>query len=162
MKLLLVLAAAAPLFGQQCSYSVSSAQFSISAGTGSGSVTGPTITVTAASGCPWAATTNTSWLHIDFGQTGTGGGTVGWHADANTTATSRSGSLTVAAQPVSVVQAAQVCNYGLTPQAGPDFSASGGTGSFQVQTSCTWAPSSNQGWIQVAPPAPAAPRATER
>ena len=86
MRLLLALAAAAPLFGQ-CTYTVSPTQFpSIAAGSGSGSVTGPTINVTAGSGCVWAATTNTSWLHVDFGQTGSGSGTVGWHADVNTVA----------------------------------------------------------------------------
>ena len=150
MRLLLALAAAAPLFGQ-CTYTVSPTQFpSIAAGSGSGSVTGPTINVTAGSGCVWAATTNTSWLHVDFGQTGSGSGTVGWHADVNTVAAARTGTLTVAGQTVNVTQAAQTCSYTLTPTP-VNFPVAGGPGTLTVQTNCTWTAGSNNNWIQVPP-----------
>ncbi|HTX38462.1 MAG TPA: BACON domain-containing carbohydrate-binding protein [Bryobacteraceae bacterium] len=147
MRLLLVLAAAAPLFGQ-CTYTVTPAQFNIAAGSGTGTVTGSSISVTAGTGCTWGATTNTSWLHIDSGQTGSGPGTVTWHADANTVTTARSGSLSVAGQTVSVTQAAQACTYTLTPPT-IDFPVTGGPGSFQVQTTCTWSADPTQGWIHL-------------
>jgi len=149
MKLFLVLAAAAPLWAQ-CSYTISPAQFNIAAGSGTGSVTGPTITVTSQTGCSWGATTNTSWLHIDFGQTGTGSGSVGWHADTNTFPASRTGALSIAGQSISVTQAGQTCSYTLNPQApAASYSVAGAKDSFQVQTSCTWTPSPAQGWIQL-------------
>jgi uncharacterized protein (TIGR03437 family) len=148
MRLLLVLVAASPLFGQ-CTYSVNPTQFSIAAGSGTGTVAGSAIAVTAGAGCTWGATTNTSWLHIDSGQTGSGSGTVAWHADANTVDAARTGSFSVAGQTVTVTQDAQTCSYTLTPQT-MDFPVAGGTGSLQVQTSCTWQASSSAGFIQIA------------
>ncbi len=147
MRLLLALAAAVPLFGQ-CTYTLYPTAVSIAAGSGA-SVAEQSISVTTASGCAWGATTNTSWLHIDSGQTGTGSGVVGWHADTNTVASTRTGTISIAAQSVTVTQAAQTCSYTLTPQT-IDFPVSGGTGSFQVQSSCTWQPGSSAGWIQIA------------
>ncbi len=138
--------AAAPLSGQ-CTYTVSPTQFNIAAGSGTGSVTGSGIAVTAGSGCIWGATTNTSWLHIDFGQTGSGSGSVGWHADTNTVATARTGSLSVAGQSVSVTQAAQTCSYTLNPQT-MNFPVGGGSGTLQVQTTCAWQPGGSASWIQ--------------
>jgi len=148
MKWLLALAAAAPLWGQ-CTYSVSPTQFSIAAGSATGSVAGPNISVTAGSGCSWGATTNTSWLHIVFGQTGSGNGTVGWSADTNTFPTARTGTLSVAAQNVTVTQAAQTCSYAFSPQSA-NSPVTGGAASFQVQTTCSWsAASNNPSWIQI-------------
>jgi len=57
----------------QCGYEVSptSAQFRSSGGTGS-------ITVTAAAGCPWSATSNDEWIQITSGANGAGNGVVNY------------------------------------------------------------------------------------
>jgi len=146
MRLVLVLAAAAPLFGQ-CTYTVGPAtQFSIGAGSASGTVAGAVISVTTASGCVWGSTTNTSWLHIDSGQTGNGPGTVTWHADANTVAAMRSGSMTIAGQPVTVTQDAQTCSYSLSP-ATASYPVAGGKGTLTVTSGCSWQAGASGPWI---------------
>lgn len=85
----------------QCSYSLSAT-----------SVTAPaagmtaSLNVTAPAGCDWTATSNASWVTITSGASGTGNGAVQFTVAANTTAASRTGTLTVAGQTVTVTQAA--------------------------------------------------------
>ena len=63
------------------------------------------ITVTTELGCTWTATANQNWLHITAGASGTGPGIVTFTADAYTGGgNSRSGTLTVASQTVTVTQ----------------------------------------------------------
>lgn len=82
-----------------CSYVVSPTSLSFSASGGSSSVG-----VTATAGCAWTATSGASWLSITSGSSGSGHGTVALRAAANTAASSRSGSLTVAGQTVTISQ----------------------------------------------------------
>jgi hypothetical protein len=84
-----------------CSYSVSPTSQSFAAGGGAGSVG-----VTAGAGCNWTATSNSSFLTITSGASGSGPGSVGYAVAANTTASARTGTLTVAGQTFTVTQAA--------------------------------------------------------
>ncbi|MFC2099961.1 GH25 family lysozyme, partial [Candidatus Bipolaricaulota bacterium] len=61
-----------------CSYSISpgSESFSSSGGTGS-------VSVTAASGCSWTASSNDSWINITSGSSGSGNGTVSYSVSSN-------------------------------------------------------------------------------
>jgi hypothetical protein len=63
------------------------------------------VTVTTTSGCAWTAGSNAPWLTITSGASGTGNGTVGFAAAANT-GVARTGTLTIAGQPFTVTQAA--------------------------------------------------------
>ncbi len=81
-----------------CTASVSPASVSVPAGGGSGSVT-----VSAFTGCGWQATSGASWITITSA-TGAGDGTVAFSAQANTLATTRVGTITVAGQSVAVSQ----------------------------------------------------------
>ena len=83
-----------------CTYTISptSALFSSSGNTGM-------VTVTTSSGsCSWSATSNASWITITAGSTGTGNGTVSYSLSANTTGSSRTGTMTIGGQTFTVTQ----------------------------------------------------------
>jgi uncharacterized protein (TIGR03437 family) len=63
------------------------------------------INVSIPSGCTWGATSNTSWLTITSGPGGTGPGTVTFTANVNTGG-SRTGSLLIAGQTLTITQVA--------------------------------------------------------
>jgi hypothetical protein len=67
---------------------------------------GPSTASVTANGstCQWTASTGTSWITITNGTSGTGSGTVSYAVAANTTQSSRSGSLTIAGQTLTVSQ----------------------------------------------------------
>jgi Bacterial Ig domain/Putative binding domain, N-terminal len=67
---------------------------------------GSNLTVTAGAGCSWTAISGASWITITSGASGTGNGTVGFSVSANTNFSIRTGTMTVAAQTVTVTQAA--------------------------------------------------------
>ena len=84
-----------------CVFVVAPTSQTIGGGGGSGLPT----TVTTGVGCAWTATADASWLHIVSGATGTGAGTVTFTADPYSGGgNSRSGTLTIAGQTVTVTQ----------------------------------------------------------
>jgi len=85
--------------GTTCTYSISPTSRSHSSGAESG-----TVSVTAQSGCSWAATSNVSWITITSGSSGTGSGTVYYSVSANTSTSSRTGTITIAGQTFTVSQ----------------------------------------------------------
>ncbi len=64
------------------------------------------VAVTAAAGCSWTATRAGSWITITSGSSGTGNGTVRYRVSANSGASTRKGTLTIAGQPVTITQSA--------------------------------------------------------
>ena len=131
-----------------CSYSLSATTLSVGAGGG----TTP-VNVTAGDGCPWTATVSpsASWLTITAGASGSGNGTVTINAAANTGG-ARSGTLTIANQPVTVNQAAGQCGYSVSPPS-VSISAAGGTGtpiSVSTGAGCTWTASrGSDTWVSI-------------
>jgi hypothetical protein len=89
-------------FVPACIYSLSSTSQSVPAAGGTG-----TVTVTTATGCTWTASSNAPWLTVTSGASGSGDGTVGFSAAANTGAL-RTGVLTIGSQTLTVTQAAAV------------------------------------------------------
>lgn len=83
-----------------CAYSLTPASRIHGAGADTG-----TISVSGGSGCNWTAANNSSWITVASGASGSGAGTVGYSITANTDASSRSGTLTVAGQTFTVTQA---------------------------------------------------------
>jgi uncharacterized protein (TIGR03437 family) len=81
-----------------CSYALSATSATAAAAGASGSVT-----VAAGPPCTWTAQSNTAWITISDGATGTGDGTVSFAAAANAGA-ARSGTLTIAGQTVTISQ----------------------------------------------------------
>ena len=82
---------------ETCSYSLSDSSASFRAGGGSGS-----LSVASSTDCVWAAVANQSWLHTT--SSGSGNGTVNYTVDANTSASPRSGTITVGGQSFTVTQ----------------------------------------------------------
>jgi Viral BACON domain/Putative binding domain, N-terminal len=130
-----------------CTFSLS--QSSLSFGTAGGSVS---VTVTTAATCAWAAASDRGWMTIDSGASGTGSGTVAVRVTANTTASERTGTLTIAGQPLAVLQeaASQPCTITISPTSAND-SKDAATGTFGVvaPASCPWTAASGAAWIAV-------------
>jgi hypothetical protein len=129
-----------------CTYAISPASQSVNPAGGTGSVG-----VSSTSGCAWTASSNASWISITSGSSGSGNGTVGYSAAANTTTSSRSGALTVAGQTFTVNQAAAACTYAISPTSN-SFTSAAGTGSVAVTSAsgCAWTATSNaSSWLTI-------------
>src|SRR5579859_6248294 len=132
-----------------CAYTLSSASVSYSSGGGSGSVN-----VTAGSSCGWTATSNVGWITITSGTSGTGDGTVSYSVAANTSSSTLTGTVTIAGQTFTVIEAGITpCTYSLSSTSA-SYASSGGSGSVNVSVTtasqCTWTATSNVGWITIA------------
>jgi Zn-dependent metalloprotease len=97
--------------GGTCTFAINptSASFAAAGGTG-------TVTVTTAAGCTWSAISNSSFITVTSGSPGSGSGTVQYSVAANTTTSSRTGSITIAGITFNVTQAGTVgtCTNALT------------------------------------------------
>jgi hypothetical protein len=88
----------------QCGYDVSPTSASFDENGGAGS-----ITVSAAAGCSWSATSNASWITITSGASGAGNGSVNYSvAEYGGCNVSRQGTLTVAGRTVMIDQSGNV------------------------------------------------------
>jgi hypothetical protein len=152
-----------------CKYDLVPRSWSLDAGGGQWDVR-----VSAVNGCAWAATSNTGWIRVRSGQSGTRDGTVVVEADSNTGANARSGSLTIAGEGFAVAQGGSspnapppppppppppsppppsfTCTYALSPTsfAAP---AAGASGTATIQTNhpgCVWNVSSDSPWLTFA------------
>jgi hypothetical protein len=106
------------------------------------------ITVTDPVGCGWTATSNAAWITPGGG--GTGPGNLGYTVASNPTSVARTGTLTVAGNPVAIQQAAPPCSYQLNASSetfGPK--SVNGTVSLSTQDGCAWTAISNVSWITV-------------
>jgi len=138
-----------------CTFSISPTDQSVADAGGSGS-----FGVTASpSTCAWTAGSNTTWITISTGVSGTGNGSVGFSVAANT-GSARTGTITAAGQTFTVSQAAAPpppppppppCTYTLD-RTSQSIGATGGAASVAVTatgSSCTWTASSNAPWISI-------------
>ncbi|HUE90227.1 MAG TPA: BACON domain-containing carbohydrate-binding protein, partial [Vicinamibacterales bacterium] len=91
-------------------------------------------TVTAPSGCAWAATTEVSWITVTSSSTGNGNGTLSIVVAANT-GDQRTGTVQVADQVLTIRQATAICSYSLAPSAQSIAAAGGAGGPVTVSTS---------------------------
>jgi uncharacterized protein (TIGR03437 family) len=160
MRLLLIFAAAAPLFAQNpCPQGLnpSTPQFNIPATSYTSQ-----ITVYADTGCTWTYSTDSpTWITFTAPTqngtgTGTGPGSIGWSAAANVAPTARSAKIIVTGAGAAgtsltlvVGQAGAVCAVTL-PQLSASIGVSGGSATFPVQANCNWsAYDYSQSWITV-------------
>lgn len=116
----------APILPPPCTFTVSPTSQSFASGGGSGSVT-----VTTQSGCSWTAASNAPWITITSGTSGIGSGTVNYSVAANTSGMSRTGTLTIAGQTVTVTQTAG------TPAGTFAITIRGTSGNLQHRTTVT-------------------------
>lgn len=86
-----------------CTFTVSpTSQTIVSTGGATSSI------VTTTSSCTWTATSSVTWITLTVGASRTGSGTVTYSVDANISTSSRTGTLTVAGQTITVTQNASV------------------------------------------------------
>lgn len=85
--------------GQVCSYSVSPGSQTVTS-----ALSNQVQTVTAGAGCSWLAFSNAFWIAITSPSSGTGNGTVTYQVLANPGTTSRTGTLTIAGQVITITQ----------------------------------------------------------
>ena len=126
-----------------CSYSVTPTTFSLAASGGTRNVA-----VTASAGCPWTAASNVDWVTIASGTTGSGSGTVTLNIAADN-GPSRSGTVTVAGQTITVTQG-DGCAFAISPDS-QSVGSSGGNGTVTVTAGagCAWSATSSQSWITI-------------
>ena len=126
-----------------CAYMIAPPNQSIGAPGGPGT----TVTVTTTAGCAWTAVSNTNspaWLTITSGATGNGNGSVTFTVAPNT-GPQRTGTLTIAGQTFTVMQAAAACAYMIAPPS-QSIGAAGGAGTTVTVTTmagCAWTAVSN-------------------
>jgi hypothetical protein len=136
-----------------CTYTLSNTTVNSSANGGDSAVT-----VTTASGCAWSASTNAPWIHITSVSTTSGTGVVNFTVEANTTGSSRTGTLTVATQTITVTQAAgspppqAQCTYMVSIGSTVNGYPNGGSFAVMVttQSGCSWTASTSTLWIHIA------------
>jgi hypothetical protein len=132
---------------QTCTVTLSpvSASFVAAGGTGS-------VTVSAPAGCAWTAQSGASWITINGSGSGSGSGTVAYIVAANPSTDSRTGTLTIDGQTVTITQngATPSCSYSLNAYS-KSFTAAGGTQSVTISTAagCSWTAVSNVSWISI-------------
>jgi hypothetical protein len=132
-----------------CAYTIAPQNESFGASGGT-----DTVAVTTTAGCAWTAASNApAWLTITSGASGTGSETVTFTVGANTGA-DRTGTLTVAGQTFTVIQAAAPpppCAYTIDNPPSQQFGALGGMGSVTVMTTagCAWTAASNEAWLTI-------------
>jgi glucose/arabinose dehydrogenase len=91
------------------------------------------VSVAAPTTCTWSATKSGAFIHINSGSNGTGYGVVTFSVDANTSASPRSGSITVGGHILNILQGAQFSD--ITP-ANPFFQDIGKLSSRGVTVGC--------------------------
>ena len=127
-----------------CSYSILPVSESIPSSGGGGNVA-----VTTQGGCIWKAISNDAWIMVVFGtENGIGSGSTSYTVQANTSTTPRTGTITIAGQTFTVMQAGVPCEFSIEPR-GKLFGEIGAEDTFQITTSagCDWTAATTQDWI---------------
>ncbi|MBS1790829.1 MAG: putative Ig domain-containing protein [Acidobacteria bacterium] len=127
-----------------CVYSLSETtkQFPVQGGTAS-------VSVSVAGGCPWTAMSQTPWIVITSGASGSGNGTVNYLVATNGSGSQRSGIMKVAGTNF-IVQQEGGCTYTVSPTTQNVPAAGGGfTTSVTTAGGCAWTASSNDSWITI-------------
>jgi all-beta uncharacterized protein/BACON domain-containing protein len=129
---------------ESCTYSVSPTEQNAAADGGT-----VTVTVKAAGGCRWTATSNVPWISVPPGAGANGDGTVALTIAANT-GSARTGTVSVAGHTVTINQGA-TCSYSLSPTS-QQAPAGGGPGSVSVTApaGCSWtAAVTSTPWVSI-------------
>ncbi len=85
--------------GSSCGFSLSNSLMNVGVGGGTGSVS-----ISDTNYCAWTATSNTSWISVTSGLSGSDSGVTVLSVDANSAAATRTGTVTIAGQTFTVTQ----------------------------------------------------------
>ena len=132
-----------------CTYTLNptNAAFTAAGGTG-------TFSVLSSNVCPWSATNNVSFITITSGTPGSGTGTVHYTVAPNTSASSLTGTITVAGETFTVTESGTTssgCTYTLNAT-NVTLTAKGGKKTVSVKvkgTDCAWTAVSNDPFITI-------------
>jgi hypothetical protein len=136
-----------------CQYTVTATgneDFPSSGGTG-------TVTVTAADGCAWTASSGDTWVTITSGASGSGNGTVSYSVAQQSVVANRDTMLTVAGQAVHVRQSGasprpEDCEYDVSPHDVTEhWHGTGFTVTITTDRWCTWQATPQASWLSVNP-----------
>jgi uncharacterized repeat protein (TIGR01451 family) len=118
--------------GSGCSYSILPVSQGFAAAGGDGSVA-----ISAGPGCDWMAASNDGFITITSAKSGTSNGTVSYSVAGNNGAHSRSGTMTIAGQTLTVVQAgtADSADLSITVAGAPTPVAAGTRLTYQITVS---------------------------
>ena len=98
----------------------------------------------------WTATANASWLHVNPGsQSGTGSAAVDFTFDANPGVTSRSGTLTIASQALTVTQSGVSFLLGTNTVVEVDSSGSDSVVLTAASQTVSWTATANVSWLHL-------------
>ena len=111
-----------------CAYTLSPSSLALPAGGGSGAILTQTL-----GGCAWSATSNTTWITLTSGTSGTGVGATSYTVVPNTAAISRSGAISIGGQPFSVRQGA---NFDDVPATHPFYAFIGQLSARGITNGC--------------------------
>lgn len=129
----------------QCSFTLTPTSFTVDS-----TATSRTISIITGTQCSWTATSAVSWITIGSGASGTGMGATTILIQQNSTAGSRTGTVTVAGQTVSITQGAGSCTYSVTPTSfSVDAAATSRTLSIITGTQCPWTATTGDTWLSV-------------
>jgi hypothetical protein len=131
-----------------CTYTLSATERTINRDSGNYSFT----VQTNRSHCTWTAavtSSNSSWVTITQGSSGTGTGQVQYSATANPNTTARTATITAGGKQYTITQTA-ACTYSLLLNS-LQINANGGTSSITAitQDGCGWSAASNDSWISI-------------
>ncbi|MBL8211755.1 MAG: BACON domain-containing protein [Bryobacterales bacterium] len=130
--------------GSSCTYQLNQESVNLSAAGGSA-----TLRVQTVAGCGWSAASNTPFLTILQGVSGSLTNEVVFTAPPNAGA-DRTGTLTVAGRTVRVTQAAGTsCPTTLVPSTAAFLASGGSSATLTVNTPCSWTASANAPWVRI-------------
>jgi sugar lactone lactonase YvrE len=121
-----------------CSYALGNNTMAVGASGSSGTIN---VTAISAACVGWAATSNASWITISTIAASTVSGSVAYTVAANTSSTSRTGTLTIAGKTLTIVQAGQpvlACTLSANPSSIPAGGSSTLTASCTGATTYVW------------------------
>ncbi len=135
-----------------CNYSLSQNSNSFSSNGGTGN-----FNIITSTNCAWNVTSNNpSWLHITSSSSGTGNGNISYSVDPNTNSNTLNGSITITGSSTNLTYNITVtglnCTYSLSPTSSTPCPATGGSGSFSINTAsnCVWSAFSNKPlWLHI-------------
>ena len=129
-----------------CSYSINPTSAAPTATGGNFSAT-----ITTSSGCSWNASSTVNWITLLNGASGNGSGNLMYSVQPNSSANSRTGSLSIAGSSLTVTQSGTAPAVPPLSPASASYPSSGGHGSVTVTlpSNGTWTASSNSSWITI-------------
>jgi hypothetical protein len=101
--------------------------------------------------CAWTAVSNSSFITITAGNSGTGNGAVSYTVATNAATIAQTGSMTIAGQTYIITQAAAACAFSLS-FTNANLSAAGASGDITFTangTNCAWTAVSNDSFITI-------------